>query len=89
MTIRDVEVAINEQARGAELIAAGYLNVDLERTDERVRDEKILAAVVTAGLDDILAHFLLPRRTWYGYSWTWAMMRQGRVVRSRTDYILE
>ena len=41
---------------GAELIFAGYLNVDLERTGR--------VAVATVGLEDISAHYLPRRRAW-------------------------
>ena len=47
-----------------------------------------MATLETEGLEDILAH-LLPRwRSWCGNRRTWSMIRAGRVVRSRTDYIL-
>ena len=47
-----------------------------------------MATLATEGLEDILAH-LLPRwRSWCGNRRTWSMIRAGRVVRSRTDYIL-
>ena len=45
MTILGVEVAMNEQLMGAELIVAGDLNVDLERTDGQGKYEEITSAV--------------------------------------------
>ena len=39
MTIPDVETAINEQSRGADLIVTGDFNADLERTGGRGQDE--------------------------------------------------
>ena len=87
-TIRGVETAMAERLRGTELIVAGDLNVDIERTVGRGQDEDIATAVATAGLEDILAHFLLQRRAWNRDRRMWAVMKQGREVRSRTDYIL-
>ena len=88
VTIRDVEAAMNERPGGAELIFAGDLNINLERTERRGRDEEIAAAVVTAGLVDLLGNFLPQQRTWCKYRRTWEMVQKGRVVRSQTDYIL-
>ena len=53
-----------ERMRGAELIVTGDLNVDMERAGGRGRNKEIAAAVTTAGLDEILAHFLLRQRLW-------------------------
>ena len=47
-----------ERPRGTELIVTGDLNLDMERTGGWGRDEEIADAVATAGLEDILAHFL-------------------------------
>ena len=49
-TIRDMEAAIMERPRGAELIVAGDFSVDLEKTCGQGRDEKIAAAVAMANL---------------------------------------
>ena len=49
---------------GAELIFAGDLNVDLERTGRRRLDKEIAVAVVTVGLEDISTHFLPRWRLW-------------------------
>ena len=48
-TIRYVETAMVEWPSGAELIFAGDLNFDLERTGGRVLDDEI--AVATVGLE--------------------------------------
>ena len=53
ITIWDVEAAMKKCPRGAELIVAGDLNADLERTVVRVRDKYIALVVKTAGLEDI------------------------------------
>ena len=62
MTIRDVEVAMVEKPRGTELIVVGDLNVELGKTCIRLRDEEILAAVSTIGLEDMAVHHFFPRR---------------------------
>ena len=49
---------------------------------------EIAAALTEAGLEDMKAHFLLRRRRWGRDQRTWSMVREGKVVRSRTDYIL-
>ena len=40
------------------------------------------------GVEDMTAHFLPRRRRWGREQRTWSMVREGKVVRSRTDYIL-
>ena len=79
---------MNKQPRGVELISEDDLNVDLESTDGRRRDEDIAEMVETAGLEDMSVLFLPRRRTWCKYCRTWVMLQQERVVRSHTDYIL-
>ena len=45
-------------------------------------------AVATVGLEDMSAH-LLPRwRAWNLYQRPWVVVKQGRLMRSRTDYML-
>ena len=41
-----------------------------------------------AGLEDMAAHLLPRQRRWGRERRTWSMVREGKVVRSRTDYIL-
>ena len=59
--IQDVEAAMVERQRGAELIVTGEFKVDLEKTGVRGLDENIAAVVVTAGLED-MAGYLFPLR---------------------------
>ena len=87
-TIQDVEAKISEWMRGAELILAGDLNVDMERMGGQGRDKEIAVALVMVGLECILAHLLPRQRAWNQDQRTWAMERQGREVRYRMDYIL-
>ena len=44
--------------------------------------------MATAGLGYLTGHFLPRCWVWCKYWRTWAVVRQGRVVRSRIDYIL-
>ena len=53
------------------------------------RGEDIAAALATEGLEYMLAHFLPRRRPWCWAGRTWSILREGREVRSWTDYILE
>ena len=87
-TIWYVVAAMVEWPRGAELIFLGELNVDLERTGGQRIDKEVAVAVVTMGHMYISTQFLPRRRAWNGYQWTWAVVKQGREMRSRTDYIL-
>ena len=89
MTIRDVESAMAEKPRGVEFIVVGDLNVELGETGRRVRYEDITAALAAAGLEDMAGHHFFPRiRVWCQDWRTLSMRRQGKAVRSRTDYIL-
>ena len=61
-----------EKPRGAELIVAGDLNVELGKTGSRGRDEEITAAVATAGLEDMVGQHFFPRiQVWYRGWRTW------------------
>ena len=79
---------MSERSRGTKLIVPGGLNVDLERTGVRGRYKDIAVVVATAGLEVLSEHFLPQRRIWCRDRRTLAMVRQGREVSSRTDYIL-
>ena len=36
----------------------------------------------------MMAHFLLSKRQWGREHWKWSIVREGKVIRSRTDYLL-
>ena len=57
-----------------------------EVDSQQIWDKDFAAAVATAGLEELLVHFLLYQRTWNRYQRTWKMVRQGREVRSCKDY---
>ena len=64
---------------------AGDLNTDLEESESNRRGTEIVAAMMAAGLEDMTAHFLPRKRRWGRERRTWSMVREVKVVRSRTD----
>ena len=73
-----VEAALVERPKGTELVVVGDLNVNIERTGELGRDEKITAAVATVRLEDLLVHLLLRQIACTRYWRTWAVVIQER-----------
>ena len=49
---------------------------------------EIAAAMTVAGVEDMAAHFLPRKRRWGRERRMWSMVREGKVVRSRTEYLL-
>ena len=70
------------------LVVAGDLNVNLSEPEGGRRGEDIVEAMATEGLEDMPAHFLPRRRSWFRYRRTWSMIWESREGRSRIDYIL-
>ena len=87
-TIESVVAALKECPRGAELLVAGDFNVNLADPEGDRREEDIVAAMATEVLEDMSAQFLPCRHSWCRDGRTWIMIREGREVRYRTDYIL-
>ena len=81
-------MAISQRPRGTALLMVRDFNTDLAVPKGRPRDEKIAAAMATAGLEDMSRHFLPQHKLWLKDSRTWYMRRGGQEVRSRTYYIL-
>ena len=73
---------------GAKLLVSGYFNANLAEPEGDRRGEDIAAAMATEGLEDMSAHFLPQRLSCCRYGRTWSMIREGREVRSWTEYIL-
>ena len=48
----------------------------------------MVTALTEAGVEDLTMHFLLSKRPWVRERWTRSMVREGRVIRSQTDYLL-
>ena len=79
---------LTERPKGADLMVAGDMNANLAEPEGNRRGEDIAEAFATEGLEGMSAHFLPRRRPWCRDMRTWSMIREGREVRSRTDYIL-
>ena len=62
--------------------------MDLEDSESDMRGLEIAAAITEAGVKDMTAHFLLRKNRWGRERRTWSMVQEGKVVRSRTDYLL-
>ena len=84
-TIDRVVKALKDQPQGTALVVAGDLNTDLGEMDGDRRGTEISAALTEAGLEDMADHFLPRKRRWGRERRTWAMVRGGKAVRSRTD----
>ena len=76
--IESVIAALKERPRGAELLVAEDFKSNLAEPEGDRRGEDIAAAMATEGLEDISAHFLPRRRSWYKDGRTWSMIREGR-----------
>ena len=73
---------------GAKLMVAGDFNANLAELEGDWRGEGIAAAMSTEGLEDMSVHFLPRRCSWCRDGRAWRMIREGREVWSRTDYIM-
>ena len=87
-TVERVIKAIRSRPWGAELLVAGYFNVDLATPEGDRRAEDITTTLATEGLEDMARHFLPQDSRWCQDQRKWGMFLKGREVRSRTDYIL-
>ena len=87
-TIESVVTALKERPRGAELLVAGYFNTKILEPEGDRSGAEIAATLATEGLKDMSAHFLPLRSSWFWDGRTWILIRAGREVRFRTDYIL-
>ena len=88
LTIESVLATLKERPCCAALLVAGDLSTTLTEPENDQRGTDIAAALTAEGLEDMAEHFLPRRRTWGRERRTWSMVREGKVVRSRTDYIL-
>ena len=87
-TIERVTKAIRSRPKRAELLVVGDFNADLGTPEGDRRAEAIATLLATEGLEDMARHFLPREIRWCRDQRTWGMIRKGREVRSRTDYIL-
>ena len=88
LTIERVVKALRERPKGAELLVAGDLNINFAAPEGDRREENIAATFATEELEDMAPHFLPRQCRWCRDRKRWGMLRKGREVRSRTDYIL-
>ena len=86
--IERVVAVLTDRPKGTALVVVGHLNTDLEESENNRRGTEIAAAMTAAGVEDMTAHFIPRRRRWGRERRTWSMVREGRVVRSRTEYLL-
>ena len=87
-TIELVVTALGDRLKGTALIVAGDLNTDLGDAENNSRGLEIATEMTETGVEDMTAHFLPRKRRWGRRRRTWSIVRGGKVVRSRTDYIL-
>ena len=87
-TVDSVVAALKERPRGTALLVAVDLNTKLMEPENDQRGTDIAAELTAEGLEDMETYLLLRRNTWGRERRTWSMVREGKVVRSRTDYIL-
>ena len=64
LTTEIVVAALKERPRGAKLLVVGDFNINLAEPEVYRRGEDIALAMVREELEDMLAHFLLCRRSW-------------------------
>ena len=88
LTIESVVAELKQRPQGGKLLVTGDLNVNLADPEGDQEKEEIAAALKTARLEDMLDHFLPQRRPWCRYRRMWSMLRVGKEMRSRMDYIL-
>ena len=86
-SIEIVVAALKDRPRGAELLVTGDFNVNLSEPEGDRRGEDIAADMATEGLEDMSAHFLPRRRSWYPYGRIWSMIWEGRVVHPRVVWV--
>ena len=70
------------------MLVAGDLTINSAAPEGDRREEEIAATFATEGLEYTAPHFLPRQHRWCCYRRTWGMLRKGRDVWSRTDYIL-
>ena len=63
-SIERVIKALRERPKGAELLVAGDLNINLVAPEGDPREEDITTTIATEGLEDMAPHFLPRQRRW-------------------------
>ena len=75
-TIYHVVVSISRQTHGAKLLVVGDFNAELDKPEGTTCMEEIAAVIATAGLKDMITHFLPRGKTWSRDWCTWSMRRR-------------
>ena len=86
--IDSVIATLKKRPQGAKILAVEDFNMKLSEPEGYRRGEETAAALTTEGLEDMSAHFLPFWRSWCRDRRTWNMVRAGREVKYRTDYIM-
>ena len=86
--IEDVTATVRSQLYGYDLLMAGKLNANLAELEGTPRVEAIADELVVVGLEEMGLHLLLRCKLWFQDRCKCSMIRDGREVRSWTDYIL-
>ena len=87
-TTNSVVVAIGQHPYRAALLVAGCFNTDITVKDGNSCGSEIVAAIATAGLEDVSAHFLPHCKSWARDGRTWYVLHQWREVQSCMEYLL-
>ena len=66
----------------------GDLNANIVDSEGHMIDVEIAVALLDTGLEDMFIHLILRRTSWDQDGQKWSMIRQGRVARSQTEYII-
>ena len=87
-TINRVVTAIGKRPCGDALLVSWEFNTYIATSEGSNQKEEIVVANATTRLEVMSAYFLLYRKYWAWDGRIWCMLRLGREVRSRTDYIM-
>ena len=88
LTTEGVVTSIRRRNKWYEILVAGNFNADLSNPEGTTCTEEIATALVSAGLEEMINHFLPRRKPWLRDGRTWSMRHRDQVVRSQTDYLL-
>ena len=87
-TIENVVAAFSQRPQGAALMVVGNFNNNLAAPEGQAWDEDFAAAMDAVELKVLSRHFLPRNKLCMKDGRTWCVIRQGKEVHSRTNYIL-
>ena len=85
-TIESVVAVLKDWPRGTSLLVVGDLNTKLTEPENDRRGTDITTALTEEGSEVMATHFLPGQRKWGRERRTWSMVREGKLVQSRTYY---